>query len=537
MQTKHLILLSILSGILIALAWQHWCSGLILFIAFLPILWIEREFYLSRSPKKKFFWISYLCFFFFNLVATWWIYNSTAGGAIVAIIINAFLLNTVFYLFHIIHRKFGDRIGYKSLIIFFTAFEYFFLNAEMPWPWLNIGNGFAKDIQIIQWYEYTGTLGGTIWVLTSNVLILLLLFKFYYYKKIDKLLTYSILILTLLPILISLVIFHNYKETKNPYSIVLLQPNIDPYNEKFDGLSYEDQTQILFDLADSLSDETTDYIIGPETAIGNNVWIHLLDSHPTILSFKEFLTKYPGTKFISGFDLLQYYDDIKKITPTARKVQDDFWYDVYNSAMQIDTSSNIQYYHKSKLVVGVEMLPYPQHLKFLGSLALDLGGAVGSRGTQKERSNFSSIEDGNKIAPVICFESVFGEYVTQYIKNGASMIFIITNDGWWGNTPGYKQHLSFASLRAIETRRSIARSANTGSSAFINQKGEIIQKTPYWVRTAIKNEINANHKITFYVKHGDYLGKLAYLGTIIILILLFTYRFSLVKKFLTKITQ
>ena len=89
------------------------------------------------------------------------------------------------------------------------------------------------------------------------------------------------------------------------------------------------------------------------------------------------------------------------------------------------------------------------------------------------------------------------------------MIFIITNDGWWGNTAGHKQHLHYASLRAIETRRSIARSANTGISAFINQRGDIEQATEYWEPAVIQGTIRANDQMTFYGRHGDYLARTA----------------------------
>ena len=161
------------------------------------------------------------------------------------------------------------------------------------------------------------------------------------------------------------------------------------------------------------------------------------------------------------------------------------------------------------IVVGVEKMPYPRLLKFLDSIILNLGGTIGSRATQTYRGTFQHTIDKTEIAPVICYESIYGEYVTDYIKNGANLIFIITNDGWWGNTIGYRHHLHYASLRAIETRRSIARSANTGVSAFINQRGEIIDQTNWWKRTAIKSTLKTNDKLTFYVHYGDYLGRIA----------------------------
>jgi apolipoprotein N-acyltransferase len=96
--------------------------------------------------------------------------------------------------------------------------------------------------------------------------------------------------------------------------------------------------------------------------------------------------------------------------------------------------------------------------------------------------------------------------MTNYIRNGADFITIITNDGWWGNTPGHRQHLAMASLRAVETRRAIARSANTGISAFINQRGDVLQATRYWEQAALRGELRLNRELTFYVRYGDYIG-------------------------------
>jgi len=162
-------------------------------------------------------------------------------------------------------------------------------------------------------------------------------------------------------------------------------------------------------------------------------------------------------------------------------------------------------------------MPYPQYLKFLKKLTLRLGGTFRSLGIQEEREVFTSSEDSIRIAPVICYESVYGEYVGDYIKAGANYIFVITNDGWWGNTPGHRQHNALSTLRAIETRRSVARSANTGISCLIDQKGDIISRLPYWERGALIGEINANDRLTFYVQHGDFIGIISFYITLILL--------------------
>jgi apolipoprotein N-acyltransferase len=181
---------------------------------------------------------------------------------------------------------------------------------------------------------------------------------------------------------------------------------------------------------------------------------------------------------------------------------------MFNTAIFLGNNGQTQIYHKSILVVGVEKMPFARYLGFLGDLVINIGGTTNSLGRQEEPSNFIP-KDKIEVAPVICYESVFGEFVTKYVKKGAQLIFIITNDGWWKNTPGYHQHLSFARLRAIETRRSIARSANTGISCFINQRGDVLQATDWWVEDAIKGSVNANDEITFYVKAGDYIARIS----------------------------
>lgn len=144
----------------------------------------------------------------------------------------------------------------------------------------------------------------------------------------------------------------------------------------------------------------------------------------------------------------------------------------------------------------------------MSRFAIDLGGAMGSYAPQDEREVFVT-SDSVKIGAAICYESVYGDYYREYVLKGAYVMSIITNDGWWGDTPGYHQHLSYASLRAIETRRSIARSANTGISALINQRGEIIEQTEWWQPAYINGSLNLNNKQTVFVKYGDIIGRVA----------------------------
>jgi len=209
----------------------------------------------------------------------------------------------------------------------------------------------------------------------------------------------------------------------------------------------------------------------------------------------------------------------------------DTFYERFNAAVYIDTSGSRQIYRKSNLTVLAEKIPYSKYFPFLRHRNIQLGGTLRNYGIQEQRSNFYSTTNNTSISPVICYESVFGEYVTDYIKQGSDLIFVITNDGWWGDTPGYVQHHSYARLRAIENRRSIAHSANTGISSLINQRGQVIQSTEFWKQTAIRGTLNTNDKLTFYTRNGDYIARIAYVISLLILL------YTVIKIFLIKIKE
>ena len=164
-------------------------------------------------------------------------------------------------------------------------------------------------------------------------------------------------------------------------------------------------------------------------------------------------------------------------------------------------------------------MPFQKYMDGLRMFVIELGGYFGSYGVQKERSVFHSSDSGIRIGTAICYESVYGNFYREFILKGANVMSIITNDGWWLNSPGYKQHLWFDKLRAIETRRSIARCGNTGVSALINQKGDIVSQTKWWSRGWLKGTLSLNEKITIFVKYGDYIGRAAYYSMLIFIAL------------------
>ncbi|MBB6609615.1 apolipoprotein N-acyltransferase [Pontibacter sp. Tf4] len=506
---------ALLTGLLLWLGWPTKPLAFFLFVGFVPLLYMEKAIVESgkhKSPGFTFFKWSYVAMVLWNAFTTWWVSHSTLPGGIAAVLFNAALMCIPLMAFYFTRKYLGNTIGYISFIVYWIAFEQFHLNWDLSWPWLTLGNGFATLNTWVQWYEYTGFLGGSVWVLLVNVLIFLVI-KNYPQERVELKRLWLPLVLIVAPIVISFGILATYEEKGTPTEVVVVQPNIDPYREKFSGhenfIPYEEQQQRLINLSEQKITKNTKFVVWPETALRQDqgYWEEQLHNYRSIQELKDFVNRHPQTELVTGLDSYTFYGDNKDASPTIRHLEGFGYYDSFNSGMHINRNGEIDIYHKSKLVPGVEKLPYPEVFKFLGPLAIDLGGTVGSQGSQDTRDVFYHALDSTfSAAPVICYESIYGEYVSEYVKNGASLIFVITNDGWWSDSPGYKQHLQYATLRAIETRRSIARSANTGISGFINQKGEITDRSEWWVQDVLSQTILANTELTFYTRHGEYIG-------------------------------
>ena len=496
-------------------------TGFMALFGIIPLLCMER---IASILGKKHIWIyHYSAFVLWNAATTFWVCNATIGGGLFAIFANALQMSLVFGLFRMSRKRFSGALPYIFLMVTWIAWERFYFDAEISWPWLVLGNSFARTTWAIQWYEFTGSLGGSLWIWVSNLSIFGLMTSMssgrwgeWNIKARIAAIT-GILALFIIPPVVSSSIGKQYQDSMNDsgrqLEVLIIQPNIDPYN-KFQAMTQEQQNAILIDHAEtSLEQRKNDstasplLVLAPETFTRDIIPGEYQRSR-TWRRFTGFLKNYPNVNILFGASSYDYIESTEAPSSTARKLGDNLWVESHNSALITDGTLRTEIFHKSKLVVGVEHTPYPAIFCKIDDL---LGGVMGRCVGQEEVSllNVESI-DGNRI-PIgcaVCYESVYGEYYTDYIRKGAEAMTIITNDAWWGDTPGYRQHLSYASLRAIETRRAIARCANTGISAIISPSGEIIQPTPWWEPAVIKSQIPLRNDLTFYVVHGDIVGRI-----------------------------
>ena len=511
MRRIQLLFLSAISGILLSFPWIFPELSWVLLVAFVPLLLADRLKLQQRKSENlsSSFLFGFVAFLIWNVFSTWWISYVSLPGMLFITSLNSLFMSTVWWIRNTVQQKFGAASGYFSLIVFWIAFEFLNHHGLLPWPWLTLGNGFANTVKLIQWYEFTGVLGGSVWILLSNILIFIAVGNLLDQerRKFVRLIGFALSAI-IFPIALSLYMYINYTEKGAMMNVAVLQPNIDPYTQKFSGMSADDQISKLISLAESKITDSTDLILAPETSLPP-LWEDSLTHQPSLLPLAEIMERFPDVSFIVGAITQRKFRDDEPISNTARQSDDGkYFFDVFNSAVMIDQAGKIRFGHKNILVAGVEKDPFREYFSFLPDYMLDLGGINGSLASGKEPTVFE-IPDGRTIGSVICFESVFGEHVRQLVRNGANYITVLTNDGWWKDSPGVWQHFGYSRVRAIETRRSVVRSANTGISGCINQRGDVFAQTKVEVCDAVSSRIRMNNSITFYVRYGDYLGRIS----------------------------
>lgn len=517
------IILSLLSAVLLSISWPTYGIPFFIFFALVPLLMMEHDIaHFSQIKRKKLviFGLSFLTFMIWNIITTGWLYgakNPDGSHSLLAVVfpvlLNSFFYSFIFLLYHRYKKAQGTYFGLVFFVAIWMCFEKLHLSWEFTWPWLNLGNAFSEYTKIIQWYDALGATGGSFWILLINVYAFYTLRIFEAGRKRKSLIinTSVLAAVIFLPMLISILKYNNFDEKPlGTVNVLMLQPDLDPYGEKYSKDSLTILNELLT-LAEENSNGQIDYFIGPETSLPGYGSISEKGFEQSLLlnNVKGFLAEHPKSVFTTGISSHKFFSPNETPPKAAYQTNNGSFVESYNSAVQIIPNQKVEVYHKGKLVPGVESFPYINVLKpLLGNAMIDLGGTTASLGMDPERKSFSNPFNKGKLAPIICYESIYGEFVTEYVKKGANFFAIMTNDSWWGTTQGHEQLMSYARLRAIESRREIARAANSGISAHINIKGEVLEDTFYGDKTALFAKINLYDGITFYTKAGDLLSRL-----------------------------
>lgn len=539
---SRVLLWAAFSGLLWALAWPA-IGGVtfLAFVAWLPLLHAERLHDRRTAGRTRAF-VPYvlLAVFIWNAACSWWFFgvSEPLGTRLISgfapMTVNALLMIIPWWLKRITHRCMGPSVAAAAFIAYWLAFERLHHDWDLQWPWFSIGNVLGTQPHLIQWYEITGMLGGTLWVLLVTFFLDRAIRGWYMARR-KMLVPVSLAaFLLVVPPVGSIWRFNTIRSDEGrTIEVVAVQPCIDPYTEKFGGVDPLHQLERMLELASGAMTPATALVVMPETALQEYAYLDMsgpaprfsglyenaIDQARSTLRLRRFQDDHPGAAVLAGMSSEYLHPPRAERPLAARPVYDEDglpegaqrWYEAYNAALFLPSQGPVEVYHKSKLVAGVESMPFESVLGHLGGVAVDLGGVTGSLGKQDEREVLHDRARAFDLVPAICYESVFGEHVAAHVRNGGNLIAVITNDAWWGNTPGYRQHLTYSTIRAIESRREVVRSANTGISCFVDRKGVVRQPTHWWVPEAIRGTVVLHEDLTFFVQHGDLVGRLAVL--------------------------
>ena len=483
-------------------------TGLTLFAALVPLLWISSTYDASRRSWWRMFGWAALAFALWNAATVWWIWYATPVGPVAATLASTTLNMIAFMTFHTVSKHAPKALAYTTLAAAWIATEYWYTVGEFSWPWLILGNGFSHEVWAVQWYEWTGVFGGSLWVLVANILLFEALRA---RRSAGRWIAAACSLL--LPLAASLAVWWSWEQPdEGSVEVSLIQPNVDCYS-KFHDDAERQERNIVSLLAEVPA--SSEFILLPETAVpgyywepGLSDWWFTPEPGPYWRELTDSLRRsHPGALLITGANTRRRYEAGAQSRTARRNPADGSYYDIYNTAVGLDSAGRTQLHHKGRLVIGVEKTPLPWLFELLDFLVIDLGGTLGQLGVGQGGTAFE--HRGVKTGPAICYEGLYGDFYGDFVRRGAQFMAIISNDGWWGDTPGYRHLFTISRLRAIEHRRAVARAANTGRSGFISARGDVGATLGWEERGVLTAAVPLNSSLTFYTRYGDYLGRIA----------------------------
>jgi apolipoprotein N-acyltransferase len=511
--TRQNVGLAALCGILLGIAYPPFPLGVFAYVGFVPLFFLLER----LGSTGRMFKYLYLTFFIFCVIALYWVGGFTHGKDPYLMMAGGLLLlwQPVYFsaaalMFVFVRKQFGTRAGMFSFPFIWVTFEWLYAFGELSFPWLTLGNTQTYYLRTIQFIDLTGVYGLSFWILVLNVIAYYIVagIRAHGFSRTVIVQSAGFAVVFALPLAYPLLPPSEAAEEKagKPLTIGIVQPNIDPW-DKWEGASSFSgrwkQTRHYLDLVGQQKKDNVEMSILPETAILFNLPANAeyADDVRTILDSLNI-------GLVSGYMGMEIYAPGTEPPTSSVFRGTSVHYDAYNAVLYVQPrTSVVQTYNKMRLVPFAERIPYADDVPFLIE-PLRWGVGVSNWGLGKDSTVFRDVRHDLKFLAMVCYESIFPEYVGGYVRRGAEFLIFITNDSWWGNTSGARQHNRFAVLRAVENRRWVARCANGGISSFIDPQGRMYDETPMYTEASIHHRIEARTALTFYARHGDWLGRI-----------------------------
>lgn len=458
------------------LDWMAW-------IALVPLFWSLK----NESPSRA-FKLGFITGVAHYLTLIYWIvvvlehYGGLPFFVSISILILFCLYLALFPAFfsYLVCRINGSRFPFFTVAGVWVCLEYVRAKFLTGFPWCLLGYSQYKHIGLIQLADHVGVYGLSFLILLANTLVYVLLLdrqainRRFFFRDLPVMIVMALLVLA-----------HGHDslsegETKDkmPLKVAIIQGNIDQ-SIKWDPTYQVETINIYERLTLTTRPFKPKLVVWPETALP-----FFFQSHKVLSPKVAEITASLGADLIFG-------------SPAYKEEKDAVRY--YNRAYSLTSDGLVTgYYDKVHLVPFGEYVPLQRFLPFVHRLVP----AAGDFDSGKEITPLKL--PGLSAGILICFEAIFPELSREQTKKGAEILVNLTNDAWFGMTSAPHQHLSMAIFRSVENRRPMIRAANTGVSAFISSRGEIIAKSDQFREEVLTAALNRSESaLTFYTAYGD----------------------------------
>jgi len=459
----------------------------------------------SELSGKKAFGAAYFFSFFANLFHLYWVAVVTPPGMVAAIFILSLYPAAVMLAFSKVYR-WKKLAGLILLPFLWVGMEYARSLSQLAFPWTDLSYSLGYYLTFIQIVSVIGCYGLSFVIVIYNILVWQV---FDSRNRLERRVSSVVAMvgITLAIYMYGYVVFEPYPE-EGDIRVAMIQGNV-PLDIK-----WSPETRMWnFDLYDSMAvaaaaDDSLDLTVWPETAAPTYPH-HERQYRKRLL---ETAMKTGTAQLVGALDV--HYDKGKEKT--------------FNAAFQINGDGTLgQGYHKVKLVPFSEHVPYQDRLKFLSRDFLSQYLTFIETYDVQWWSDFYPGDsvmlfkcDDYWYAPLICFEAAFPDYCREATLKGAEFLVNITNDTWFGRSPGPYQHMRISVFRAIENRIWVARCANSGISAFIDPFGREFGRGELYVRKILKHSIYPQQEYSVFTMEGPVIGKISALIMAAIFIIL-----------------
>lgn len=497
-ENKKQILLAVLGGVLLGLSFPPIPLPFLAFFAFIPFFFVLEK----RESLASINRISYVFLFFFCLITIYWVGSWTKEADPFLMISGGLLIfaNPGFYLiatsvYYLSTKIFSKRTSLFLFPLYWVFFEYIYSLTDLKFPWLTLGNSLAYFNHFIQIGDLVGAHGLTLIIIYINVFLFLSIKEISITKKVNQKFLFAAISLFIIPLIYGGYKTATYEVPSKQIKVGLIQPDVNPW-DKWSGGSITAQLEKYFVLSENAINKGARIIIWPETALP----CYLLSGNYSfeVERIHQFVDK-NKIALITGMPDINFFYDIKTAPKGAKLLRSgDAAYTSFNSILTfLPNTRQIQKYQKNQLVPFGEKVPFVEDLPFLGEfIKWQVGISSWNVGTTQNVSNLGYI----KVGAVVCIESIYPEYITKLVNNGAEFLSVVTNDSWYGYSSGPFQHKEISVLRAVENRRSVVRTANGGISCIIDPMGRTLASTKLFTQDILVGYVPISNEKTFYSK-------------------------------------